>query len=427
MELTILIYIVLIVLANLGIIWAQKVFRNKYHDRFKGHFINVALKLLLLITSLTSAVIILDLFEVKMWQLLDVDLFLISQKVPIDGFLLVFLFFTISFLIIVNRFLTNIFKIARGRGMHSIPKKVTKVVRRWVSFVAFLILIQGVISLTENSFSFFNIGLFKIQDVEITIGKILQALFMAYTVHASILATEFLFKQRINKTGIDTGKGNTVFQIVKYFAWVITIIIIVSSLGISVTVLLAGSAALFVGLGFGIQSLFNDFVSGLVILFEGTIKVDDIVELESGLIGKVQEIGLRTSKLLTRDNIITIIPNNNFVGKNVINWTYNEHKTRFKVNVGVAYGSDVRLVEKILIECALEHEKIYQEPKPFVYFNDFGESSLDFSLFFWIDESFWVEKVRSDLRFAINDKFKTHQVEIPFPQRDLHIRSGYKS
>ncbi len=424
---TTILYILMIILLNAGMYWGLKAIRKKYAVGFKSHVICEVTRILVSLISLASIGAILALFDIKLLQLLNVNMFTIGDSVPISGFLLVFLFFTISFLIIINRFLTKIFHETRGRGMHSVPKRVTKVVRRWVSLIVFLILVQGVISLTHNTFNFFDIVVFHIQKVEITIGIILRMLLVIYTVHTTILVAEFFYDQRIYKTGIDVGKGHTVFQIVKYFAWVITIVVIIGNLGISVTVLLAGSAALFVGLGFGVQSLFNDFVSGLIILFEGTIRVKDVVELENGIVGKVQEIGLRTSKVLTRDNIITIIPNNNFVGKNVINWTYNDHKTRFKVDVGVAYGSDVRLVEKILIECALLQNKIHKMPKPFVYFNDFGDSSLSFSLFFWIDDSFWVEKVRSDLRFAINDHFKTHKIEIPFPQRDLHIRSGFKS
>ncbi len=415
-------YLVLIGLFNFGVIAGYNILRKKYNTGIKQQLVHSLSYLIFFIVGLGSVILILRIFNFNLIEILGIELFKIGDKVPIDGFLLFFLFSTFAILIFSNRFLNRL--IGSTRDYHAIPKKVTIVVRRWLSFIVFLILMKGVVSLTNHSFSFFTIGLFKIQKIEITIGLILQSLFMAYTVHAVMLISEHFYNRRIKRTGIDTGKGHTVFQIVKYFAWVITIVVIVGSTGISVTVLLAGSAALFVGLGFGIQSLFNDFVSGLIILFEGTLRVNDIVELENGIIGRVQEIGLRTSKMLTRDNIVTIIPNNNFVGKNVINWSYNEHKTRFNVQVGVAYGSDVRLVEKVLIDCALEHEKIHRYPEPFVFFKDFGDSSLDFSLYFWIDESFLVEKVRSDLRFAINDKFKENNIEIPFPQRDLHIRSG---
>lgn len=418
-------YILLILLLNAGVIWGSVILRKKFTEGFKALLIRALTFIVILSIGLVSIEIIFRLFDIKLLKIIDVELFRIGKDIPITGFLLTFLFFTISFLILINRFLSTAFM--QSKGINSIPQKMTKVARRWVSFLAFLILMRGVVGFTDHSFQFFTISLFSIQKVQITIGNILQVMFIAYTVHTAIMVLEVFFDRRIYRTGIDAGKGHTVFLIVKYFAWVIAITVIIGSLGISVTVLLAGSAALFVGLGFGVQSLFNDFVSGLMILFEGTIRVNDVVELENGIVGKVQEIGLRTSKVLNRDSIIIIIPNNNFVGKNVINWTYNEHKTRFKVNVGVAYGSDVRLVEKLLIESALEHEKVNKHPEPIVHFNDFGESSLNFSVFFWIEESFWVERVRSDIRFAINDKFAAHNIQIPFPQRDLHLRSGFES
>lgn len=420
-----LVYILIILLSNIALWWGFFVIRKKSITGIRKQIIKSGSIVFQVILMIISLWIVLHLYKIKVEELLNIELLKIGENISITGYLLLFLVFTFSFLVFTNRLLTRILKEVIGEK--KIPKNVISGLRRWVIVVVFLIIISGVLNFTDHSFPFFSVSLFTIQKVQITIGKILQAFFIAFTVHVSIITIEFFYSDRIIKKGIDLGKGHTVFQIVKYFTWVVTIVLLLSSIGLSVNVLLAGSAALFVGLGFGMQSLFNDFVSGLIILFEGTITVNDIVEIENGIVGKVQEIGLRTSKLLTRDNIITIIPNNNFVGKNVINWSYNERKTRFKVDVGVSYGSDVRLVEKILIECASEHRKIDESPHPFVYFNDFGESSLDFSLFFWIDDSFWVEKVRSDLRFAINAKFKENRIEIPFPQRDLHIRSGYKT
>ncbi|TLX71516.1 mechanosensitive ion channel [Labilibacter sediminis] len=419
-----LLYIIVVLAFNVVLWFGFSILKKKNRSSVKKQIVRSVSLIVQFVVMLISTGLLLRVFQIKVEKLLAVELFSLGESVSVTGFLILFLVFAVAFLIYTNRFLTRV--LSNSKGTQRIPRRVISGLRRWVTLVVLLIIISGVIQFSDHAFPFFSITLFSLQDVQITIGKIIQALFIGFTVHVCIISFEYFYNERINKKGIDKGKGHTIFQIVKYFVWVITVVLILSNIGLSVNVLLAGSAALFVGLGFGVQSLFNDFVSGLIILFEGTIRVQDIVELENGIIGKVQEIGLRTSKLLTRDNIVTIIPNNNFVGKNVINWSYNEHKTRFKVDVGVSYGSDVRLVEKILIKCASEHDKIYSTPQPFVYFNDFGESSLDFSLFFWIDDSFWVEKVRSDLRFAIHDKFKENDVEIPFPQRDLHIRSGYK-
>ena len=231
-----------------------------------------------------------------------------------------------------------------------------------------------------------------------------------------------IFDRLVEKKHINVGKKHAVYQMIKYIVWIIAIAIALESIGIRLTLLIAGSAALLVGLGLGLQNVFRDFVSGVVILFESTIQVNDVIEVE-GFVGRVKEIGLRTSKVLTRDDIITIIPNSKFTSERVINWSHTKRKTRFNLNVGVAYGSDVELVRKVLLECAAEHPEVVDIPKPFVRFIDFGNSSLDFQLYFWSVNNFFIENTKSDLRFLIDKKFRENKIQIPFPQRDLHIRT----
>ena len=231
------------------------------------------------------------------------------------------------------------------------------------------------------------------------------------------------FKKRIApKYDIEEGKAFAILQLVKYLIYVIAIMLALESLGLNVTVLLAGSAALLVGLGLGIQEIFKDLVSGLILLFEGSLKVGDVIELES-LVGVVKEINIRTSKVRTRDGIIIIVPNSNFINDKVINWSNSSRLTRFKVEVGVAYGSDVQLVQKILLECAAEVDHISSRPRSFVRFSEFGESSLNFELYFWSERVWLIENTKSELRFAIDAKFRENKVTIPFPQRDLHFKS----
>ena len=231
-----------------------------------------------------------------------------------------------------------------------------------------------------------------------------------------------IFDRLVEKKHINVGKKHAVYQMIKYIVWIIAIAIALESIGIRLTLLIAGSAALLVGLGLGLQNVFRDFVSGVVILFESTIQVNDVIEVE-GFVGRVKEIGLRTSKVLTRDDIITIIPNSKFTSERVINWSHTRRKTRFNLNVGVAYGSDVELVRKVLLECAAEHPEVEDTPKSFVRFIDFGNSSLDFQLYFWSVNNFFIENTKSDLRFLIDKKFRENKIQIPFPQRDLHIRT----
>jgi small-conductance mechanosensitive channel len=144
--------------------------------------------------------------------------------------------------------------------------------------------------------------------------------------------------------------------------------------------------------------------------------VDDTVAL-------VKEIGLRTSIVETRDGIAMIIPNHKLVSEKLINWSSNDTITRFSIKVGVAYGSDVKLVEKLLSETAWKHSKVITNPTPLILFKDFGESSLDFELIFWTNQLFVIEQVKSDLRFMIDEAFRANNIEIPFPQRDLHVKN----
>lgn len=234
------------------------------------------------------------------------------------------------------------------------------------------------------------------------------------------------FFLRSSKTRlVDMRARYTIYAVLKYTLWVIAIGLILQSLGVKITILIASSAALLVGVGLGLQQVFKDIVSGIILLFERTIRVNDVVETE-GFVGKVQDIGLRTSSILTRDNIVMIIPNSKFIEGNVINWSSLDERTRFHVDVGVAYGSDVKKVEEVLIRCAENHPDTAKKNKPFVYFQNFGESSLDFSLYFWTQKGFEVERIKSELRFSINEAFRENDISIPFPQRDIHIQHPLK-
>lgn len=231
---------------------------------------------------------------------------------------------------------------------------------------------------------------------------------------------KLLVHRRMNKQGVQKATTYSIFQIIKYIVWVLGIGIAMESIGVKFNLLIASSAALLVGLGLGLQQLFMDYVAGIIILFEGVIKVNDVVEM-GDLVGEVRHISLRTSKIETRDDYMIVVPNHKLVNDMLINWSHNRRLTRFNVKVGVAYGSDIRLVERVLLGCAREHKGIAENPSPFVRFSDFGNSSLDFQLFFWTENSFRVENIKSSLRFRIDDEFRKNNIRIPFPQRDVHL------
>ncbi len=269
---------------------------------------------------------------------------------------------------------------------------------------------------------FLNHIIFNSSKLSITVSDLLILILILVVTKTIIELLKRIFKRQVTNKDLDIGKSHAVLQLIKYILWITAIILCLDTLGINLTILLAGSAALLVGLGLGLQHVFQDFVSGIILLFEGTIKVGDVVEIQDQTVGRVKEIGLRTSKIETRNNIIMIIPNSKFISDSVINWSHMEKKSRFLVSVGVAYGSDAELVRKVLIECALQHKEVAKKPEPFVKLEDFGESSMDFELYFWTSNNFGVEIIKSDLRFLINKEFKNNGIQIPFPQRDLHIK-----
>lgn len=225
---------------------------------------------------------------------------------------------------------------------------------------------------------------------------------------------------------LDSRNRTTILILTKYLIWVIGIVLALDVIGVEITILLAGSAALLVGLGLGLQQIFSDIVSGIFLLLEGSVKIGDLMEVD-GLIGRVLKINLRTSEILTRSGIIIIVPNHKFIVENVVNWSHNATTTRFSVGVGVSYSSDPNLVKKILLECAISHGSINKKKpyEPFVRLIDFGDSSLDFELLFWSSEGFIIENIKSDLRFMILSKFRKNGVEIPFPQRDLNFKTDF--
>lgn len=218
-------------------------------------------------------------------------------------------------------------------------------------------------------------------------------------------------------------RRHSIFLLIKYFLLVISVIAGIEALGFKVQIILAGSAALLVGIGLGLQSIFSDFMSGIFLLVEGTIKVGEIIEVD-GIIGRVEEINLRNSQILTRDNVVVIVPNSKFVTEKVINWSANHDSVRFFLDIGVAYGSDARIVETILKKCMDGMNSIENEPAPYVRFKEFGDSSINFELVFWSQQSFRIDNVKSDLRFRIYDSLKENGISIPFPQRDIHIKTN---
>ncbi|HKK80757.1 MAG TPA: mechanosensitive ion channel domain-containing protein [Prolixibacteraceae bacterium] len=335
-----------------------------------------------------------------------------------------FLFTGFLAIIVVNVFVKQSLK--HAAFFKSMNVKLSKLILRTTNYLIWifgLVLLLRVGNVKTNNF--FEYEIFSTDKLTLSVQKVFFILLIFFAIRIIALLVDFLMNRKIKRNNLEIGKGKSIIQITKYLIWMAGLFIAFGAVGLKLTFIIASVSALLVGVGFGLQNIFNDFFSGIIILFDGSIKVNDVVQV-SDIVGRVKDIGIRTTKVLNRDNIILIIPNSKFTSDNVINWSHHDQKTRFNVPVGVAYGSDVELVRRLLLESAGTVEGIVEFPEPFVRFEDFGESSLDFRLFFWSNKSFYVENIRSDLRFKIDALFRANNVTIPFPQRDLHVKSDHR-
>ena len=221
-------------------------------------------------------------------------------------------------------------------------------------------------------------------------------------------------------------KFRSIFSFINYFIYIIVILFTFQNIGINVTAIFAASAALLVGVGLALQTFIQDIISGIFILVDQSVHVGDIIEVE-GQVGKVENIKLRTTRAVTRENKVLIIPNHKFLISTLFNWTENGVITKESVAVGVSYKTDIDQVTQILLDLAGQNKKILENPKPFVIFEDFGDNALNFQLFFALKSSFESNIVKSDLRYSIFRAFKKEKIEIPFPQRTISFLNPPKS
>jgi small-conductance mechanosensitive channel len=251
----------------------------------------------------------------------------------------------------------------------------------------------------------FNYPLLEFGETVINVYNLVGILVIFIVTKTILWLLKRIIKQRINAKKFDAGRGLAIFQIAKYVIITGAILFAIDSLGINIGLLLAGSAALLVGVGLGLQQTFNDLISGVILLFEGSVTVGDIVEI-NGIVAKVMEINIRVSKIETREGISILVPNSKLTNDYVINWSHNRSDTRFSLKVGVAYGSDVEKVRTILVQTAAEHPDVASKPEPNARFTDFGDSALAFELIYWSSNMFNIEQIKSDLRFEIDKQFR---------------------
>ena len=264
--------------------------------------------------------------------------------------------------------------------------------------------------------------LFELGNSHISVASLFVVLLIITVFYIISKIIERGVQNVLKNKALDPGVKGSIERFSRYLTVTIGVFVAVDTIGISLTSIAALGAILMVGIGFGLQNIAQNFISGIIILLERPIKQGDIVVV-GGVSGKVRDIRVRSTVIETRDDVAIIVPNSQFIAEQVINDSFSGHRIRRILKVGVAYGSNVEKVTEIVMKIANEHAKILKDPGSRVLFMDFGNSSLDFELRFWVTELWTTEAILSDLRYAVDREFRNGGITIPFPQRDLHIKS----
>ena len=260
----------------------------------------------------------------------------------------------------------------------------------------------------------------ELGSFELSFRSILLFFSVIAAAQVVIWSVRYLLRKFLRNTNFEEGTRFMVMRLVRTVVYFLVIVVALDTAGIDLTVFWASSAALLVGVGIGLQNFFNDVVSGFVLLFEGGLRVGDELEVD-GMMVRVERIDLRSTRVITRFGNLIVIPNGLISGQTVRNFTQGENATLIQLDVGVAYGSDVERVKVILLEAANAEEEVVKKAQTAVLFNDFGESSLQFTMYFWIEKPFLRKLISSNIRFRIDEAFRANGIRIPFPQRDVHV------
>ena len=267
-----------------------------------------------------------------------------------------------------------------------------------------------------------NVPIVHIGQSPVTLGGLASAFFIFFVfLFVSAILQRLLSDRLTKKFNLTSGMTYALRRIVHYVMVLLGFILAVQCIGLNLGSLAVIFGFLSVGIGFGLQNITSNFISGLILLFERPINVGDFVSV-AGQAGRVIKINMRSTHIQTLDQVTLIIPNSKFVESDVTNWSHGDTRIRLHCPVGVAYGSDTELVTKTLLEVAQTHHEVLTEPTPSVRFLEFGDSSLNFDLMVWIQYPRHQYQVRSDINYAIDAAFRKAGVQIPFPQRDLHLQ-----
>lgn len=274
----------------------------------------------------------------------------------------------------------------------------------------------------ENIIKWANFPIIHIGDAPLTLGGMGTAflVFICALMFSRILQ-KMLSAQLEKRFQLSPGVSYALLRFIHYGVVIIGVVISTQIVGLNLGSLAVVFGFLSVGIGFGLQNITSNFISGIILLIERPVSVGDFVNVD-GQIGRVATINMRSTVIMTVDNVAIIVPNSKFVENNVINWTVQDTKVRMHCKVGVAYGSDISKVKEALLSVAREHKDVLNYPEPEVRFVEFGDSSLNFDLLAWTDEPRKQFLLQSDMNYGIDEAFRKHDIKIPFPQRDLHLQ-----
>lgn len=279
--------------------------------------------------------------------------------------------------------------------------------------------------ISEEVRSWLAYPLGKLGDNTLTLGGIIELLvLLALVLVFERFFRRFFVNRLLARTKFDPALRFAIGRFVGYLVIALGFVLALNNVGINLSSLTVVAGAVGIGLGFGLQNIVNNFFSGLIILAERPVAIGDRIEV-GGVAGTVTKINMRSTTVVTNDNITIIVPNSDFISTAVTNWSHGDPKVRLRIPFGVAYGSDIPLLKKVILEVAAQQPAVLTEPPPALFFVGFGESSLDFELGVWtVEMAHNPLRFKSELYYAIEDALRRNRIEIPFPQRDLHLRSG---
>lgn len=332
---------------------------------------------------------------------------------------------------IIHRFLK---RYLTGANIRIEGRRVTwlRLLSQTVYIIAgYVALISFNINNTGVSFQdFLDYNFISYKSFRLSFENVIFVILIFFLARMLLNVIQLYLQRRFRKDAhYDKGTEYVYMQVAKYIVYTLAIILSLGALDVQPTIFLGGSAALLVGLGLGLQDVFKDMFSGFVLLFEGTVRVGDVIEFYDGksseaIVAKILKINVRTTQIETRDGNVLIVPNAKLTQEYIENWSHGSTLSRFRINVTVPYNTDTQMVSDLLVQAAMSHPKVKKSEPVQVRLTDFGESGLKMELIFWADQSWDINQYKSEIRMEIDRLFRHYKIEFPYPQRDIHVFQG---